>query len=191
MGKGTSEIPSAREDGPGSVYPESGVDATDPSNHDELKSLLVKNIMWMLAGFFVIVVGLVGVALIANSGRISSQTGNDLLSTGNLSRKRNACIVDLQNQRDLQNNLIADAVFNRLGILDGRDPMTGKDLPRVKNAEGKLVPDPNIQRGLATRYFFDGLKARDARNVIEQKLKQPALNKLCGKPIVDNDRSND
>lgn len=191
MGTGTGKVPSTREDGPGSVHPEPGIDATSPNSHDELKSLLVKNIMWMLVGFLVIALGLVIVALIANSGRISSQTGNDLLSTGNLSRKRNACIVDLQNQRDVQSNLIADAVFNRLGILDGRDPITGKDLSRVKNDEGELVPDPNKQKVLATKYFLDGLKARDARNKIEQKLKQPTLNKLCGKPIVDNDRSND
>lgn len=142
--------------------------------------------MWMLAGFGVIVTGLVAVAWIANSGRISSNTGNDLTATGFRTQKRNACITDLRNSRDDAADEVSDAVLNRLAVLDGYDPRAKekKKIPQVLVA-GKLVPDPEVQQLLAAMYVQDGLDARDRRLALSLKLKQPTLNELCGEPVVD------
>jgi hypothetical protein len=148
--------------------------------------------MWMIAGLGVIVAGLLVVAWIANSGRISSNTGNSLTQTGFKTQKRNACITDLRNARDDAAGEVADAVLNRLAVLDGYDPRTppkdGKRqiIPKVV-VNGKLVADPDIQTLLATKYVNDGLDARDERLRLSLKLKQPTLNQLCGKPITDKE----
>lgn len=144
--------------------------------------------MWMLAGFGVIVIGLVGVALIANSGRISSNAGNTLTETGFKTQERNACITDLRNARDAASGEVSDAVLNRLAVLDGFDPRAeGRaPIPRVV-LDGKSVPDPNIQKVLAIKYVNEGLVAEDKRKALSLKLEQPTLNKLCGEPIIDKD----
>lgn len=145
--------------------------------------------MWMLLGLAVIISGLVGVALIANSSRISSDTGNDLTETGFQTQRRNSCITDLRNARDNASGEVADAVLNRLAVLDGYDPRgTGDKKPIEKvMVDGKLVVDPDIQTLLALKYVNEGLAARDKRLALSLKLKQPTLNKLCGNPIVEKD----
>lgn len=134
--------------------------------------------MWMLAGLGVIVAGLVVVALIANSGRISSNTGNTLTQTGFKTQKRNACLTDLRNDRDDAHGRETDAVTNRLAVLDGLDPVTKKKLPEE-------IIGTEKQEQLAYVYSVSGLKARDERIALSKKLKQPTLNRLCGKPITD------
>lgn len=189
MGTGTSEVPGGGEDGSGAIRPKSASDPSPTSSgaydgHDELRSLLIKNIMWMLAGLGVIVVGLVAVAFIANSGRISSDTGNDLIGTGFKTQKRNACITDLRNESDFARGEVLQAVLNRLVVLDGVDPKTGEPLPRYINEDGESVIDTDAQGELAAEYVQEGLRASARSTAAANKLLQPTLNKLCGEPIV-------
>lgn len=144
--------------------------------------------MWMIAGIGVIVVGLVVVALIANSGRISSNTGNDLTEAGFEIQKRNACITNLVNEADGYRGQIMSAVLKRLVVLDGRNPETGALLYRVEDGEGKLISDPEVQRILSFKYDKEGLDASKRLAVVTEKLTQPKLNQLCGEPITDKSR---
>lgn len=141
--------------------------------------------MWMIAGYGVIVAGLIIIALIANSGRISSNTGRDLTETGFRTQKRNACITDLRNESDFQRGEVLAAVLNRLAVLDGVNPETGEPLPKYVNEEGKAVIDSDMQGEMAAEYVAEGLRARDDSLEAAKKLLQPTLNKLCGEPVTD------
>lgn len=139
----------------------------------------------MLAGLCVIVTGLVVVALIANSGRISANTGTDLTKSGFATQKRNACLTDLRNESDFFRNEVIAAVLNRLAVLDGVNPETGEPLPKILNEDNVLVVDPDTQGEMAEEYVRDGIVARNEALKSAKKLLQPELNKLCGEPITE------
>lgn len=186
MGTGTSSLPSERENGSGAIPAKPGTDGSSGDGHDELRNLLVKNVMLMLGGGLVIIVG-----VIANSGRISSDTGNDLTEAGFKTQKRNACITDLRNESDYQRGEVQAAVLNRLAVLDGTNPETGEPLPRYINEEGETVIDADTQGELAAEYVQRGIEARERSLVAAKKLLQPTLNELCGEPVTEkNDVEN-
>lgn len=140
--------------------------------------------MWMLAGLGVIVFGLIAIAVIANSGRVSSNTGNDLTKAGFETQKRNSCITDLRNESDFARGEVLQAVLNRLVVLDGVNPETGEPLPRYINEDGDSVIDADAQGELAAEYVQEGLRASARSTAAANKLLQPTLNELCGEPVV-------
>lgn len=141
----------------------------------------------MLIGGVVIVTALIVIGVIANSGRISSNTGNELTVAGFKTQKRNSCITDLRNESDYQRGEVLAAVLNRLVVLDGKDPETGKDLPLVRNEDGEMAPDKNRQAMLADFYDTQGLIARAKSQEVSRKLLQPTLNELCGEPVTEKE----
>jgi hypothetical protein len=138
----------------------------------------------MVTGVIVIVLSVIVVGIIANSSRISSNTGNDLITTGFKTQKRNACLTDLRNESDAARGEVLSAVLNRLVILDGTNPKTGEPLPRYINEDGKTVIDADMQGELAAEYLHKGLAANAKSEAASKKLLQPTLNELCGEPIV-------
>lgn len=185
MGEGASPIPGKRKNRPWTLSSEPGADLSTGEPHDELRWLLIKNTMWMIVGLGVIISGLVIVAWIANSGRISSDTGNDLTETGFVTQRRNSCVGDLRNESDFYRGEVLTSVLNRLAVLDGVDPRTGKPLPRVINEAGETIIDADLQGELAAEYVQEGLRASRAAKVASEKLLQPTLTALCGRPVTN------
>lgn len=183
MGTRASEVSSRGEDGPGVVRPKPELTKNDGDYHDELKSLLVKNVLLMIIGGFVITTAIAIVGLIANTGRLSSDTGNDLLTNDMATQRRNSCVTELGSESDKYTIDVLAAVLNRLAVLDGIDPETGEPLPRRTNEEGRPVIDLDHQGELAEEYTKIGLEASKKAEVSAEKLLQPKLNELCGDPV--------
>lgn len=139
----------------------------------------------MLAGFLLLFGTVAVVIVISNSGRISSSAGKKIGENQALNNKRSACITDLRNTSDNYAAQVADAVLNRLTVLDGVDPSTGDPIPQIETEDGDTITNPVIQKSLALKYVKEGLVAQAARIEAAEKLTQPTLNETCGEPIVD------
>ena len=137
----------------------------------------------MIFGGIVVVFGLVVAILISNSGRISSNTGNELTESGFATQRRNACITDLRNTADGFGREVQIATLRRLAVLDGYDPRTQE--PIVGETEADVE---RVQTMLAKTYTVEGLKAAVQTIQATAKLKQPNLNDLCGEPITDKSK---
>ena len=74
-------------------------------------------------------------------------------------------------------------VLSRLAILDGYDPGSGKKIPLIEK-DGSTIPDPKAQESLSQKYVSRAIVAANAYQEASQKLLQPTLNELCGKPIT-------
>lgn len=67
--------------------------------------------------------------------------------------------------------------------MDGYDPGSGKKIPLIEK-DGSTIPDPKVQASLSQKYVSRAMVAADAYQEASQKLLQPKLNELCGKPVM-------
>lgn len=141
--------------------------------------------MLMVVGGIIMLVGIGVAILVSNSGRLSSNAGNDLTQSGFAVNKRSACITDLRNEADGHGREVQIATLRRLAVLDGFDPRTQKEIVAPSEEDREMV-----QAMLAKTYTVEGLQAAVRSVEATAKLKQPELNELCGEPITDKSKIN-
>ena len=161
------------------------------SEHEyDVRDLFRSTNKLLMGGFALLIMVVLAIGLISNSGRLFAKGAGDSVEIQTRNQARTACITDLRSAEANAYGLETDAVINRLAVLDGTDPRTGKPIELVER-DGEMVPNPGVVAALAKSYTDAGLEARDLRIEAAQDLKQPRLDELCGTPVTHTDQITD
>lgn len=128
----------------------------------------------LLGGFTLLIFVVLIIGLVSNSGRLYAKGAGDSTNTQLQQNARNDCVTDLRSQESAAQGDVLDAILDLKAVAVGVDPETGDP-----------VSSPAVQRTLTLRHLRAGLRAEERRRVASSKLRQPELDRRCGKAVID------